>query len=129
MNEQTSNGRIANGRRFRLYEIVIASLLAAFFAALIASGQRTANRMEALDRKVEALDRKLDEKVGELSRKVDEKVAELNLKVEENSRILVKMQTTLDLIARGLDIRVEPKEQAGPATAPAPNEKLATKDP
>ncbi|MDD9854005.1 MAG: hypothetical protein OXU78_08670 [Deltaproteobacteria bacterium] len=111
MNEQNANGRNANGRRFRLYEIIIAGLLAAFFAALLASDQRSANQVEALDRKMEALSRK----------------------VEENSRILVEVQTTLKLIASGLDIRVETKEQAGPAAgtggAPAPGEKLATKDP
>ena len=104
MNEQNANGRNANGRRFRLYEIIIAGLLAAFFAALLASDQRSANQVEALSRKV-----------------------------EENSRILVEVQTTLKLIASGLNIRVETKEQAGPAAgtggAPAPGEKLATKDP
>jgi len=116
MSEQTANGRYENGRRFRLYEIIIAALLAAFFAALIASGQRTANRVDALDRKVEALDRKLDERVAELNRKVD-----------ENTRILVEVQTTLRFLVNG---RIDPKEQAGPAAdTPAPNEQLATKDP
>jgi len=102
MSEQTANGRYENGRRLRLYEIILAALLAAFFALLIASDQRTANRISELERKV-----------------------------DENTRILVKMQTTLDLIASGLDIRVEPKEQAGPATTPAPtpSERLATRDP
>ena len=124
MSEQTANGRNANGHRFRLYEIILGVMLTAMFAMLFTSIQRLANRVDALDRKV------------------DEKVAELNRKVEENSRqitevrlILVKMQTTLDLIASGLDIRVEPKDEeqagptAGPANAPAPNEQLATKDP
>ncbi|MDD9802464.1 MAG: hypothetical protein OXU53_07915 [Deltaproteobacteria bacterium] len=115
MNEQNANGRNANGHRFRLYEIILGVMLTAMFAMLFTSIQRLANRVDALDRKV------------------DEKVAELNRKVEENSRILVKMQTTLDLIASGLDIHVKPKEQAGPtagpANAPAPNEQLATKDP
>ena len=125
MSEQTANGRNANGHRFRLYEIIIAGLLGligvvltVMLGLLIASDQRTANRVEALDRKVEALDRKVDEKVADLSRKV-----------EENSRILVEVQTTLKLIASGLDLRGEPKEQAGPAATPAPNEKLATKNP
>ena len=124
MSEQTANGRNANGHRFRLYEVIVGVVLTAMFALLtvmfgmlISSGNRTADQVAALDRKV-------DEKVGENSRQI----TEIRL-------LLVKMQTTLDLIASGLDIRVEPKdeEQAGPATAPAnapaPAEKLATKDP
>jgi len=133
MSEQNANSRYENGRRFRLYEIILGIVLTALFTlmsvmlgVLISSGNRTADQ-------VAALDRKLDEKVAELNRKVDEKVAELNRKVDENTRILVRMQTTLDLIASGLDISVkpkEPKEQAGPAAdAPAPSEQLATKDP
>ena len=100
MSEQTANGRNANGRKHSLHEIIIAALLAAFFAALIASDQRLANRMSELERKV-----------------------------DRNTLLLVKMQTTLDVIASGLNIRVEPKEQAGPAAATTPNEKLATKAP
>ena len=107
MSEQTANGRNANGRNSRLYEIVIAGLLGLLgvvltimFTMMFASIQRLADRMDELDRKV-----------------------------ERNSLILVEMQTTLDLIVSGLNIRIEPKEQAGPATAPAPSEKLATKDP
>jgi len=122
MSEQTANGQYENGRRFRLYEIILGIVLTALFTlmsvmlgVLISSGNRTADQVAALDRKL------------------DEKVAELNRKVDENTRILVRMQTTLDLIASGLDISVkpkEPKEQAGPAAdAPAPSEQLATKDP
>ena len=120
MSEQTANGRNANGHRFRLYEVIVGVVLTAMFALLtvmfgmlISSGNRTADQVAALDRKV-------DEKVGENSRQI----TEIRL-------LLVKMQTTLDLIASGLDIRVEPKaeEQAGPVGARTPNEKLATKDP
>ena len=124
MSEQTANGRNANGHRFRLYEVIVGVVLTAMFALLtvmfgmlISSGNRTADQVAALDRKV-------DEKVGENSRQI----TEIRL-------LLVKMQTTLDLIASGLDIRVEPKAEeqagpaAGPANAPAPAEKLATKDP
>jgi len=122
MSEQNANSRYENGRRFRLYEIILGIVLTALFTlmsvmlgVLISSGNRTADQVAALDRKL------------------DEKVAELNRKVDENTRILVRMQTTLDLIASGLDISVkpkEPKEQAGPAAdAPAPSEQLATKDP
>ena len=107
MSEQTANGRPPHGRNSRLYEIVIAGLLGLLgvvltimFTMMFASIQRLADRMDELDRKV-----------------------------ERNSLILVEMQTTLDLIVSGLNIRIEPKEQAGPATAPAPTEKLATKDP
>jgi len=100
VSEQAANGRYENGRRFRLYEIILGVVLAALFTLLFTSIQR------------------LDNRISELERKVD-----------ENTRILVKMQTTLDLIASGLNIRVEPKEQAGPATTPAPGEKLATRDP
>ena len=128
MSEQTANGRNANGHRFRLYEIILGVMLTAMFAMLFTSIQRLANRVDALDRKV-------DEKVAELSRKVDEKVGENSRQITEIRLLLVKMQTTLDLIASGLDILVEPKDEeqagaaAGPAATPAPNEKLATKDP
>ena len=124
MNEQNANGRNANGHRFRLYEIILGVMLTAMFAMLFTSIQRLANRVDALDRKV-------DEKVAELERKVDEN----SRQITEVRLILVKMQTTLDLIAGGLDIRVEPKDEeqggpaAGPAAAPTPTEKLATKDP
>ena len=83
------------------------------FALLFTSIQRLANRVDALDRKVD----------------------ENSRQITEVRLILVKMQTTLDLIAGGLDIRVEPKDEeqggpaAGPGGAPAPNEQLATKDP
>ncbi|MDD9802463.1 MAG: hypothetical protein OXU53_07910 [Deltaproteobacteria bacterium] len=113
MSEQTANGRNENGRRFRLYEITIAGLLGLIsimltimFTVLFTSIQQ------------------LSDRVDENSRQI----TEIRL-------ILVKMQTTLDLIAGGLDIRVEPKDEeqtgpaAGPADAPAPGEKLATKDP
>ena len=131
MSEQTANGRIENGRRFRLYEITIAGLLGLIsimltimFTVLFTSIQQLTNRVDGLDRKV-------DEKVAELERKVDEN----SRQITEVRLILVKMQTTLDLIAGGLDIRVEPKDEeqggpaAGPGGAPAPNEQLATKDP
>ena len=118
MSEQTANGRNANGRRFRLYELIIAGLLAAFFAAVIAFDQRTANR-------VDELDRKLDEKVAELGRKVDENTRQ----IAEMRIILAEVQNTLKLLVSGLNVRIEPKEQAGPGGAPAPSEKLATKDP
>ena len=124
MSEQTANGRNANGHRFRLYESILGVMLTAMFAMLFTSIQRLANRVDALDRKV-------DEKVAELERKVDEN----SRQITEVRLILVKMQTTLDLIAGGLDIRVEPKDEeqggpaAGPGGAPSPAEKLATKDP
>ncbi|MDD9802605.1 MAG: hypothetical protein OXU53_08640 [Deltaproteobacteria bacterium] len=116
MSEQTANGRHPHGRNSRLYEIIIGVVLTAMFALLtlmfsilIDSGNRTADQVAALERKVD----------------------ENSRQITEVRLLLVKMQTTLDLIASGLDIRVEPKdeEQAGPANAPAPAEKLATKDP
>ena len=107
MSEQNANGRNASGRRFRLHEIILAVVLAALFSALIASDQRAVNRAEENSRQI----------------------AEVRRILAEHSRILVEVQTTLKLIASGLDIRVEPKEQAGPASTPASGEKLATKDP
>ena len=120
MSEQIANGRNANGHRFRLYEVIVGVVLTAMFALLtlmfsilIDSGNRTADQVAALERKVD----------------------ENSRQITEVRLLLVKMQTTLDLIASGLDIRVEPKAEeqagpaAGPANAPAPAEKLATKDP
>jgi len=105
MSEQTANGRYENGRRFRLNEIVLGVVLTAMFAFMALMFTVLFNSVQQLSNRVDALDRK----------------------VEENSRILVEMQTTLRFLVNG---RIEPKEQAGPATdTPAPSEQLATKDP
>ena len=118
MSEQTANGRPPYGRDSRLNEIVIAGLLGLLgvvltimFTMLFTSIQR------------------LSDRVDENSRQI----TEVRLLLAENNRVLAEMQNTLQLLVSGLNIRIEPKEQAGPAAgpadAPAPNEKLATKDP
>jgi len=57
------------------------------------------------------LDRRVDEEVSERDREFNETIRLLH----ENLRMLKEIQATLDLLVSRLDIRVEPKEQAGVA--------------
>jgi len=113
MSEQNANDRYS-----RLNGIIIGGLLAALFALLAVMFTMLSNS-----------DQQLSSRMSELERKVDENTRQ----IAEVRVVLAEMQTTLNLIASGLDISVkpkEPKEQAGPATdTPAPSEKLATRDP
>lgn len=109
MSEQNANGRIS-----RLTEIIIGVVLAAMFAMLTVMFTMLSNS-----------DQQLASRMSELERKVDENARQIT----EVRLLLVKMQTTLDVIANGLDINVKPKEQADAAATPTPSEQLATKAP
>ena len=122
MSAQNSDSQI-----LRLYRGTTGGLLAIIIMLLIMLGFATATYLRIAN--MGEIDHTRNEKGIVLDRKVDKKgfwrdreIDELNRKLKENSLLIAETQATLRFLMRGFTIRIEPKEQAGPAAAPAPGE-------
>ena len=101
-----------------ILEIVVAAVMTAILAALVGLGGWTANKVVQNGEKIVELNGKIAVVNGKIA-VVNEKIATVDAKIATVDAKIAAVDAKLDLLIRGLNISVAPKDNvgAGPAGA------------